>query len=110
MLGKIPLKKYLYLAAALNLITIFTIVLVKTSLPPVVPVLYGRPTGESQLLPTLGLIIAPSVSLLILVSNCVVATLSKDLFLKKVLVLTALLVSLLTTIAVVKVVLLVGFF
>ncbi len=110
MLSKVPLRRYLYAAAILNLIVILALILLKNFLPPVAPVLYGRPTGESQLLPTLGLTIAPSVSLLIIITNTMIAALSKNSFLKKILVLNSLLASLLTTIAVLKIVFLVGFF
>lgn len=110
MLEKIPLRGYLYGAVALNLTVILALVLFKGFFPPVIPVLYGKPTGESQLLPILGLFITPAVSLVIIVSNAVIAAFSRDVFLKKILVLTALLVSFLTTIAVLKVIFLTGFF
>ncbi|KKU10695.1 MAG: hypothetical protein UX13_C0005G0008 [Candidatus Woesebacteria bacterium GW2011_GWB1_45_5] len=107
MLEKVPLRGFVYTAVALNLITTLTVVLFRNSLPPVVPVLFGKPTGESQLVPTLGLLIAPAVSILIVILNSTVAILSRDAFLKKILVIAAFLASILTTIAVFRVVLLV---
>ena len=110
MLAKILLKEYVYAAVGLTIATALAVVLSRNYLPPTLPILYGRPTGESQLVPNLGLLIVPSVSILIIIINSVISVFSKDIFLKKVLAVSSLLVAILTAIAVAKVIFLVGFF
>lgn len=79
-------------------------------MPPVVPLFYGKPSGEGQLVPTLGLLIAPAASLLITLLNTALSVVTNDTFFKQVLIATTLLITLLTTITVLKVIFLVGFF
>lgn len=106
----LPFKNYIYPSLALNVVTGVFIILFQGFLPPIVPLFYGRAVSESRLIPALGLLIAPSVSLLINVVNVFLSIQIDDRFLKKVLVSGGLLTSILTTITVVKIALLVGFF
>jgi len=107
---RVPFRNYVYVSLGLNLLTALGVILIKGSLPPVVPLFYGKPLGEGQLIPTLGLLVAPGVSTLITLVNVVLGLAIKDDFLKKILISSAFLVSMLTTITVVKIVSLVGFF
>jgi len=107
---KVTYRNYFLAAAILEIVTAFTVLLIKKFLPPLVPLFYGRPTGEGQLTTTLGLLIAPSASFLITISNLFLSLWVKDDFLKRILAISALAVSVLTIITIVKIVLLVGFF
>lgn len=79
------------------------------TLPPVVPLLYGKPVGESQLVPSYALVIAPLTALLITIVNFMLTKFSlKDTFLKNILNWSTVLVSVLSFITVTKVIFLVG--
>lgn len=106
----LPFQEYTTISLILSIVTIFVTLLLRSKLPPIVPLFYGRPVGEGQLVPTLGLIIAPGGALIFTLINTFLAILSKDEFLKKTLVLTSFLVSLLLSITVIKIIFLVGFF
>jgi len=110
MLKNLPFKNYLYLSLGLDVATILVIFFFKSFLPPVVPLLYGNPTGTGQLIPTLGLLIAPGVSLVITIINTILSLLTKNDFQRKILMLSAFIVSILTTITVIKIFFLVGYF
>ena len=103
-------KSYIYFSITLNVLTALIILLFKSVIPPVVPLLYGRAIGESQLVGHFGLLIAPGASLFITFINLFLSSITEDLFLKRVYVASAFLVSILTTITVIKVIFLVGFF
>lgn len=103
-------KKYFYSALTINLISIIIPFVLKNYLPPLVPLFYQRPIGEWQLVPVLGLAIAPTISFVITITNIVISSITKDDFLKKVLAIAALVISILTAITIIKIVFLVGFF
>lgn len=105
-----PFLGFLIAAISLNLLTILVFLLVKNFLPPVVPLFYGRPGGEGQLVPAFGLLIAPILSIVFILINSLISNITQDLFTRKLLIVSAFLVSLLTTITFFKIIFLVGFF
>jgi hypothetical protein len=107
---KIKFNNYFLAALILNAISILAPIILRSFLPPVIPLFYGRPAGEAQLTSTLGLIIAPVISTVIVMVNIFLNLRTKDDFLKRILAVAALLVSIVTTITVAKIILLVGFF
>jgi hypothetical protein len=107
---KITFNNYFLAALILNALSLLAPVILRGFLPPVVPLFYGRPVGEGQLVSTLGLLIAPAASFLITAVNLLLNLWTKDDFLKKVLAVTALIISIVTAITVIKIMLLVGFF
>ena len=107
---EVPLKNYVYLALGANVLTLLFILLIKNFLPPEVPLFYGNAVGESQLVETFLLIIAPAVAILILCLNVFLSTVVGEPFLKKVLIISSFFVSMLTSITVFKIIFLVGFF
>jgi hypothetical protein len=109
MLEKLPLKGYVYLAFALDLIASLIVVLVKGNLPPVVPLFYGKPVSSGQLVTAYGLLIAPLAAATVTVINIFLASYIKDVFIKKVFSIASFFVSVLATITVVKIIFLVGF-
>lgn len=103
--------KNLFLASVvIDVVTSLAIVILKNFLPPVLPLFFGLPTGETQLVGHLGLLIAPAAAFLLTILNLNVSLLIKDQFLKKILAVSALVVSVLIVITIVKIILLVGFF
>ncbi|MGA2910430.1 MAG: hypothetical protein ABSE04_01330 [Candidatus Microgenomates bacterium] len=107
---KIVFNNYFLAAFILNAISLLVPIVLRSFLPPVVPLFYGRPVGEGQLTTSLGLVIAPAVSILITIINLFLNLWTKDVFLKRVLAASALVISVVTVITVIKIVLLVGFF
>ncbi len=95
---------------ALSLVSGLSILALRNWLPPLVPLLYGRASGPGQLVPTLELLIAPGVSILVTLINTFLTFYIEDVFLRKTLIIGALLLSLLTTLTIFKIIFLVGFF
>ena len=106
---KVPYRNYFLAAIIINIVVALSLVLLKSVLPPLAPLFYGRPVGEAQLTKTLGLFIAPGASLLITILNLCLSLLVKDDFLKKLLAISAIVTSVLTAITIIKIILLVGF-
>lgn len=105
-----PFKGLLSFSILLNFVSAGFTLAVINFLPPLVPVLYGQPTGENQLLPTLGLLIIPIASVFITLINIFMGHIFNDKFSFKILIATSSLVSVLSTITVIKIIFLVGFF
>lgn len=109
-LDQIPYKTCVYTAFAINILVIILIFVLKKHLPPQVPLYYGLARGEQQLAENIGLSFPSLISSLILVTNLTLAYLLKDNFLQKILVISGLASSILATIAVTKIIFLVGSF
>jgi len=105
-----PLKKYVYFGAGLNALVLIAVLAFKSFLPPVVPLFYGNILGEAQLANSLFLLIPPVASLAIIGINMTISSVVTDAFLKKILIISSLFISLLTSITVLKIIFLVGFF
>lgn len=109
-LEKIHFKKAVAAFFLLNLATMLLVVLLKTKLPPQIPLYYGLARGEEQLAETLYLTLPSFVSLAILVLNLVVSFALDDEYLSKTLTISGLAAILLATITTVKIIFLVGSF
>jgi hypothetical protein len=72
--------------------------------------LYGKPIGADQLGATFLILIIPGVSILITGINFLINKSIKDEFIKHVLAVSSLVISIIATIAVIKIISLVGFF
>jgi hypothetical protein len=101
---------YFLAAILVNLVVVLSLIILKGFLPPQVPLFYGRPAGSAQLTTTLGLFIAPGVSLLITIINFFICLSVKDDFLKKILAISSIVIAILMAITITKITLLVGFF
>lgn len=103
--------KHFYISIGVNLALILAIILVRPFLPPVVPLLYGKPVGEMQLVNSIWLIIPSLVSIVISLINFLLNKyFVKDNFHKKILSYTSLFINILVAITVVKIIFLVGSF
>ncbi len=107
---KVAYRNYFLVAVIINVTVLLSLILLRNFLPPLAPLFYGRPMGEAQLTNTFGLLIAPGVSLLMTVLNLCLSFWIKDVFLKKLLAISAIVISVLTAITITKIILLVGFF
>ena len=106
----LPLRGYIYASFSIDLVLVIIVLALRNFLPPVVPLFYGLPSGENQLVPQLGLLIVPGVSLLITILNTSIASSSKDEFFKTTLIVSSALISVLAAVAVLKIIFLVGYF
>ena len=107
---KLAYRNYFLAAVIINIGVFLSLVLLRNFLPPLAPLFYGRPVGEAQLTNTFGLLIAPGASLLMTALNLALSFWTKDNFLKKLLAISAIVISVLTAITITKIILLVGFF
>ncbi len=107
---KVTYRNYFLAAIIVNIVTALLILILKQNLPPLVPLLYGRPAGEAELTVTAGLFIAPGVALIVTFLNLFISFWVKDDFLKKILAISSIVISSLMAITIIKIIFLVGFF
>lgn len=106
----VPFKKILIPAIFFSLGTIALTLFLQKSLPPEVPLFYGLPRTEEQLVPSLSLIIPSLASIAIIVVNLLISQFLKDDYLRKVLVLVGVTGVFFATITTLKIIFLVGSF
>ena len=106
---KLPLRGSFYVAAGINVLCIIGVLISIRSLPPVVPLFYGRAVGPGQLVSSVMLTIAPITSLVIGGANFFLASIVREVFVKKVLAVASLFISLLSLITITKIIFLVSF-
>jgi hypothetical protein len=107
---RITFRNYFLASGVLILLTAVGILSIKSFLPPLIPLFYGKPSGAEQLAPTWFFFIIPGVSLLIAGVNLLVNTLAGDEVVKKILAVGTLVISIMAAVTVAKIILLVGFF
>jgi hypothetical protein len=94
---------------ASNVLLLIAIILLKDHLPPVVPLFFGSAPEEAHLAPVTNLFIPPAIAIAILLLNFVISHLfRKDKFLQQILFGFTIATTALSTITVVKIILLVG--
>lgn len=108
--NKMPFRNFVFFSVIIDVFLVIAVLAVRNYLPPIVPLLYGRPTGAGQLIPSLFLISAPISSIIITFLNIFLSNLTGDIFIKKILALSSFLLSVLVAITIIQIVLLVGFF
>lgn len=101
-------RNILFICIGLNLLTIVLILIFQKSLPPVVPLFYGLPVSVDQLVPSTNLIIPSVVSIIISITNFLIAKKLKDHFLEKIFVGIAILTTILAIITTINIFGLVG--
>lgn len=107
---KVPFHNYFFIATAINILSVAIILILQGFLPPIVPFFYGRPEGVAQLVQPFALLIAPATSLIIGAINLMLNVWIGNIFLKKILAVASLAISVIGLITIVKICLLVGFF
>lgn len=106
--GAIPYSKYVATILGVNILLSILVLLLQDNIPPTVPLFYGRPRGNEQLAPQLFLLLPPGIAILVTALNTIFAVITEDKFIRKVLIGIAFAATLLSTITVIKIVLLVG--
>lgn len=91
-----------------NLIVILIGLLAKFVLPPQIPIFFGFPQTEEQLASSLFIVIPPIISLFFITLNSIFTIKMESSYIKKSLAFASLAVTLLSTIAVIKIIFLVG--
>lgn len=106
----VPYKEFFGFCLLFNICVIAIIVLFKGMLPPVVPLMYGLPVGEEQLVPRLFLTVPSAISMILIVINMTIAKLLGGAFIQKVLVGLAIAITLLSAVTTMKIFFLVASF
>jgi hypothetical protein len=107
---RLPFKDFVIASVSINILMAVIVLLIQRWLPPQIPLFYGKPRGEEQLASSLVLTLPSIVSLLILLINVSFAAILKDEFLRKTLVLAAIVVTFFAAITTIKIIFLVGSF
>src|SRR3990172_4085421 len=103
-LAAIPFQQTVFALIFFNLLLVALVLVAQETLPPVVPLFYGKPQGEEQLAQSLFLSLPPFISLLITLINLAFIYLLDNRFLQKVLLGLAIGVTILSTITVIKII------
>lgn len=106
LIENIPFKNPLITAVSANIIIILIILLLQGFFPPQVPLLYGLPEGEVQLVSSLSLTIPSLISLFIIAINVFISYLLKEDFFKRLLIITAVGLTIFSATTTIKIVLL----
>lgn len=107
---KIVFRNYFLVAAVLAILSAIGIAGGKSFLPSVVPLFYGKPIGAEQLTGYWFFFTIPGMSFLITIINLLISSHVEDEFVKRILAVSSLIISLMAIISVIKIILLVGFF
>jgi hypothetical protein len=99
----LPFKWGLVTATVVNIGFTILILTFLPKLPQEVPLLYGLPEGEEQLVPAWALTLPNLSAFLITIVNITLSLLIKDNLAKKALLLTGIIVTLLATITTIKI-------
>ena len=110
LIEEIPFKKLIYGSLLINILVITLVFFARKYLPPVVPLYYGLAKSEIQLADNIYLILPSSLSLLVISLNVFLSYLFDNDYVKKVLVASSLVITILTAITTIKIMLLVGSF
>ena len=109
-ISKLPLKGILRLTLVILFLNFIISVACQSILPPEIPLFYSLALGEDQITTSLGLTIPSLVALGICLVNILLALILGDNFLKQILLISCLAVAILSIIAVIEIILLVGSF
>lgn len=107
-LEKLPFIKLVIASVIISITSIGLVFLFNKRLPPEVPLLYGMAEDEMKLVTRTSLVVPGLVSLSITILNTMLSLIFADEFIKKTLIVSAFVITLLSAITTVKIILLVG--
>lgn len=107
---KLPLKESIYTSFGISVFLILMVFVLQGFLPPQVPLFYGEPVGENQLVLPIFLSLAPLFALTMTLINTFIASKIKDDFTQKVLIVSSLFISILSFITLLRIIFLVGIY
>ena len=105
---KLPLSRLIIATIITNLILILVGLVSKIILPPEIPIFFGLPQNKEQLGPSILIVMPPIISLFFVFINSILAVKIESNYVKKSLAFGSLAITLLSTIAVLKIIFLVG--
>lgn len=105
---KIPLLKIVIVCLLINVSLIIIGTLSQFILPPQIPLFFGLPQTEQQLASSIYIILPALLSLIITLFNLFLVTKLYDIYLKKMFIFTSLVLTLLSSVAIIKIIFLVG--
>ncbi|HLE49203.1 MAG TPA: hypothetical protein VI819_04220 [Patescibacteria group bacterium] len=109
-LSKLPFITLTFSFLLANIIVIIGVLLFQKNLPPEIPLNYGLPRSTKQLAMPLEIIIPLIISLLIIIINNILAMITENNYLKRVLIIASYFTTIMSIITVVKIVFLIGIF
>jgi len=105
-----PYRSWIIGLILVNILALISVFFLKSFLPPVVPLFYGKPYGADQLAPQNFLLLAPFIALVICLVTTTINFIIKDEFLQKVLVGLMVICTVLALVTLLKIIFLVGSF
>ena len=105
---KVPFSKQVICCLLINLVMILLATLSIFVLPPEIPLLYGLPEGNDQLVKSWAITVPNLVAFILMFINTIFAINTKDEYLKKIIILAGFTATFFATITVIKIVFLVG--
>jgi len=106
----LPYKEFFGFCLLVNIGVIAFVLVLGGMLPPVVPLMYGLPVGEEQLVAKGFLTIPSAVSVILIIVNVIIAKFSSASFIQKVLVGLTIAITLLSAVTTMKIFFLVASF
>jgi len=105
---KVPFSKQVICCLLINLVMILLATLSIFVLPPEIPLLYGLPEGNDQLVKSWAITIPNLIAFILMFINTIFAINTKDEYIKKIIILAGFTATFFATITVIKIVFLVG--
>lgn len=105
---KLPLKKMYAVSIATSITLIIIGLISQLFLPPQIPLFYGLPQTDSQLAPSILIILPSFISIVITAINALLATKINDIFIKKTLAFSSISICLLVVITTIKIIFLIS--
>lgn len=107
---KVVLRNYFLASIALNMLSAIGTIAIKSFMPPLIPIFYGRPTGADQLASFWFIFLIPGVAISITITNLFISISLKDDLIKKIIAISSFIISGMATFTIIKIILLIGFF
>ncbi len=104
----VPNARFVLVGLIINFVVVLFVTFAREKLPLLVPLWYGAPAGETQLADRMTLVIPPFIASGVVFFGAIIAKFINDSFLQSVVVGVGVLCTILSTIAVFKIILLVG--
>ncbi len=103
-------KRSVIVVLVLQLLTLIFVFWAQNYLPPMIPLLYGQPSGAEQLVTKRTLFALPLLTLSLFIASTFIMEWIKDRFIDQILIGTSFIISLLSLFAAYKIIFLVGSF
>lgn len=107
---RLPLKKVILASLIINVSILILSLVAQIILPPIVPIFFGLPQTEEQLAPSIFIGLPQIISIIFILVNTLISTNIDGQYVKKTLAFSSFSLTILSTIATLKVIFLVGTF